>query len=259
VADAGGSPGGLRGEARRRRHALHHHDPGRRAALRRTEPGVQPRQIRAARLDERQHGDRSRLPALIREVIGAGFPKILLYLGGDGGGEAYRIAYTQLDLLRPNDDYRTTLYRYCVVLPGWDGVFYGWPLEQIQPWAAKFRAYVAGRHLGLHYSTGHIPLGEGGSDFKPGGRMQDFDLLVGEYDDNCTRTRRGRSSTGSRRTTCGRRISPRRRSGSPLLPERAVPRGRWGHFAMEFGEYEAVRCGQDFAAWSRTSTRTAPT
>lgn len=187
------------------------------------------------------------LPALIREVIAAGFSKILLYLGGDGGGDAYRIAYQQLDLLQANDDYRTTLYKYCVVLPGWDGVFYGWPLEQIEPWAAKFRAMWPDGYLGLHYSCGHIPLGEGGSDFKPGGRMRDFDLLVGEFDDQLHQ-----DSTWQ----ILNRLEPYyvRPADQPSGDDPArvyylgdpSPRGRWGHFAMEFGEYEAVRCGQNF-------------
>jgi hypothetical protein len=188
------------------------------------------------------------LPALIREVLAAGFSKILLYLGGDGGGDAYQIAYTQLDLLYANEDYATTLYRYCVVLPGWDGVFYGWPLERVQPWAAKFRLYWPDGYLGLHYSTGHIPLGEGGSDFKPGGRMQDFDLLVGEYDDQLHQ-----DSTWqilNRLEAHYQRPSDQPAGDDPdrrYYLNEPSPRGRWGHFAMEFGEYEAVRCGDNFA------------
>lgn len=188
-----------------------------------------------------------KLTDLIREVIGAGFPQILLYLGGDGGGDAYKIAYTQLDLLRANADYNSTLFQYCVVLPGWDGVFYGWPLEQVEPWAAKFRALWPTGTLGLHYSTGHIPLGEGGSDFKAGGRMQHFDLLVGEFDDNLHQD----STWQILNRLEAHYIRP---SDQPAAddPDRRYyltdpsPRGRWGHFAMEFGEYEAVRCGENF-------------
>lgn len=188
------------------------------------------------------------LPALIREVIAAGFPHVLLYLGGDSGGDAYKIAYTQLDLLWANEDYATVLWPYCVVLPGWDGVFYGWPLDQVEPWAAKFRLYWPDGYLGLHYSTGHIPLGEGGSDFQPGGRMQNFDLLVGEFDDNLHQD----STWQILNRLEAHYVRPPDQPADDDPDRRYYlstpsPRGRWGHFAMEFGEYEAVRCGQNFA------------
>lgn len=190
----------------------------------------------------------SRLCDLIREVILAGFPNVLLYLGGDGSGDAYKIAYTQVDLLSANLDFATTLYKYCIVLPGWDGVFYGWPLEKVQPWALKLRELWSDIVVGLHYSTGHIPLGEGGSDFLPGGRMENFDLLVGEYDDQLHQ-----DSTWQILNRLERDYA--RPSDQPAGddPDRVYylktpnPRGRWGHFAMEYGEYEAVRCGQNFA------------
>lgn len=188
------------------------------------------------------------LPALIREVIAAGFPQILLYLGGDGGGDAYTIAYTQVDLLHANEDFRENLYQFCVILPGWDGVFYGWPLEQVQPWSDKIRALWPDAVVGLHYSTGHIPLGEGGSDFQPGGRMANFDLLVGEFDDQVHQD----STWQILNRLEAHYVRP---SDQPAGddPDRVYylagssPRGPWGHFAMEYGEYEAVRCGTNFA------------
>lgn len=188
------------------------------------------------------------LPALIREVVGAGFPNVLLYLGGDGSGDAYKIAYQQVNLLQQNEDFRTTLYRYCTILPGWDGVFYGWPLEQVQPWANKIRSLWADAFVGLHYSTGHIPLGEGGSDFQPGGRMANFDLLVGEFDDQLHQDSTWQILNRLEENYLRPADQPAGDDPSRVYYlTGASPRGKWGHLAMEYGEYEAVRCGADFA------------
>lgn len=197
-------------------------------------------------------------PALLREVIQR-YPKgVLLYLGGDGATGA-PIAMKQLDLLYACNDYRTTLYKYCVVQPGWDGVFYGWPLTDIIAWGAKFRSLWSDGYAGLHYSTGHIPLGEGGDDYKPRiagqdmnvnpGRMQDFDLLLGEFDDQVHQ-----DSTWQILNRLERNY--KRPPDQPAVddPNRVYylgtpnPRGEWGHCVLEFGEYQAVRCQQNFAA-----------
>lgn len=73
---------------------------------------------------------------------------------------------------------------YGLTLPGYDGVFYGWEPEQIMAWGAKARALQPTCYLGLEHQPGRIPLGEGGDDYKPGGRMQDFDVVLGEFDGN---------------------------------------------------------------------------
>lgn len=192
------------------------------------------------------------LTDLIREVAAAGFPSILLYLGGDGDGDHYKAAFEQLELLHQCEDYRETLWKYCVVLPGWDGVFYGWPLEQVMNFGVRFRELFPQGHLGLHYSTGHIPVGEGGGDYLPRpqggdpqqnpGRMADYDLLLGEFDDNL------------HQDSCWQILNrleanyvrpPDQPAGDD--PNRAYylgvdnPRGPWGHCAMEYGLYEYVR------------------
>jgi hypothetical protein len=199
----------------------------------------------------------SKTTDLIREVIGNGFNRILLYLGGDGDGDHYKIAFKQLELLAANEDYRTTLYKYCIVIPGWDGVFYGWPLEQIMNFGIRFRQLFSDGHLGLHYSTGHIPVGEGGDDYKPRpagqdpqknpGRMADYDVLIGEYDNNLHQDSTwqilNRLEEDYRRPSDQPGVDDPNRVYYLSTPN---PRGRWGHCAMEYGEYEAVRCGEDF-------------
>jgi len=188
----------------------------------------------------------SRLTNLIREVISNGFNRILLFLGGDGP-ENTQIAFKQLNLLHANDDYRTTLYKYCVPIPGWDSVFYGWSLESIIQWGKLFRQLFPDGYLGLEHNTGHIPLGEGGQDFQPNGRLQDFDLILSEYDNNL------------HQDSCwqinGRLEKPYNRPSDqpinddpnpPYYLSVPNPRGKFYHLAFEFGEYEFVRgnCSQ---------------
>lgn len=188
-----------------------------------------------------------KFPALLREVI-ARYPKgVLLYLGGDGATGS-PIAMKQLDLLYACDDYRTTLYKYCVVMPGWDGVFYGWDPETVVTWGKKFRSLFPDGKAGLHYSTGHIPLGEGGGDYLPGGRMQDFDLMLGEFDNDLHKDSTWQILNRMERTYMRAADEPASDDPSRVyylnVPS---PRGEWGHCALEFGEYEAVRCGSDFS------------
>lgn len=67
------------------------------------------------------------------------------------------------------------------VRPGWDSVFYGWPVEAIMEWGRSARAINPDILLGLEFTPGHIPFGEGGDDYLPGGRMDDFDVVLGEF------------------------------------------------------------------------------
>jgi hypothetical protein len=69
---------------------------------------------------------------------------------------------------------------------GWDGVFYGWPDSVSNPvisdWAVSVRNVCPACRLGIEFNSGHIPLGEGGGDYQPGGRMNGFDIILAEYD-----------------------------------------------------------------------------
>ncbi len=200
----------------------------------------------------------SKFTDLLLEVIGAGFPGILLYLGGDGDGNNYKIAFTQLELLAQNTLFRTLLYKYCFIVPGWDGVFYGWPLEQIMLFGQRFRQLFPDGHLALHYSTGHIPVGEGGADYLPRnpgqsvlvnpGRMADYDLLIGEYDYNVhldsawqILNRMERDFTHPPDQPADDDPGRKYYLGTPNA------RGAWGHFVMEAGEYESVRVNMNDA------------
>lgn len=185
------------------------------------------------------------LPLLIRSTIGSGFNRIFLFLGGDGPNN-YPIADKQLDLLAQNNDYYHNLYKYCIIMPGWDSVFYGWePSGTIIPaWAAHFRSIWPTGYLGLEHGTGHIPLGEGGDDYKPGGRMRDFDIILSEYDQNLHQD--SCWQINGRLTHPYNRPSDQPSGDDPTPPfylSTPNARGMWGHCAFENGEYEFVHFG----------------
>ena len=185
-----------------------------------------------------------RFPALLKEVIANGFNSIALMLGGDGP-DNQPIAMRHLDLLHECPAYNDTLWRYCVPFPGYDGVFYGWePTTKITDFGAKFRTYWRQGHLGLWHGAGHIPLGEGGDDYLPGGRLQDFDLIASEYDndlhqDSCWQIngRMVREYIRPADQTPGDDPAP------PYYLREPNVRGPWGHWAIEYGEFEYVRSG----------------
>ena len=69
-----------------------------------------------------------------------------------------------------------------ILLPGWDGVFYVWDNDSIIQWSLNLRDIKPNVYLGLEFPAGKIPLGEGGADYQPGGRIvNNFDAVLGEY------------------------------------------------------------------------------
>lgn len=122
-----------------------------------------------------------RLADLVAEAARAGFNKQLLFLGGDDGQAGFPIAMAQLDtvhvLLRGSR--YGDLGGYVVVLPGWDGVFYGYTPEQVTEWGTKCRTLFL--YCGIEHQPGRIPVGEGGRDYLVGGRMRWVDLLLAEF------------------------------------------------------------------------------
>lgn len=120
------------------------------------------------------------LPALIDEVLANGlWPELVL--GGDDGEAGYALAKMQLPLIT------TALASYrkqMLVRGGWDGVFYGWTPEHIVAFGAQFRSLWPDGYLSIEMSEGHIPLGEGPTDWTPTGRMKDYDVLLTEFNPN---------------------------------------------------------------------------
>lgn len=81
------------------------------------------------------------------------------------------------------------IHPYIRFLPGYDGVFYGCETPdgqviEMPRFAAKFKDRWPDGVLGIEFNTGHLPFGEGDTDWQPGGRMQDFDMVFAEFDGN---------------------------------------------------------------------------
>ena len=183
----------------------------------------------------------------------------LVFLGGDGP-LGYPIAMQQLPLVM--NALRGSSYgdltKYVVVIPGWDSVFYGWEPahEKIPGFATAFRALCATCFLGIEHGTGHIPLGEGDSDWVRGGDMQGYDLLLSEFNDD--------QFDDTVWQAASRLLGPAYRPppDEPLADDPGVPfgatngrfylrdgteRGRFYTCAFEFGEYGYVRSQYDAA------------
>jgi hypothetical protein len=83
------------------------------------------------------------------------------------------------------------LTKYCVFVPGYDGVFYGWGIpgevpdqqpDRVVHFGQLFRQVLPDGYLGIEHSTGKIPVGEGGSDWNINGRMMVYDAVLSEFE-----------------------------------------------------------------------------
>lgn len=118
----------------------------------------------------------------IRECLSEGFTP-LCFLEGDDGENGYPIARAALaplvDLLGSAErDFNLEI----PILPGWDGVFYGYTPEHIAELGRYFRTLSPRGLLGIEHQPGRIPFGGGSGDWFPGGGMQTYDLLLHEFD-----------------------------------------------------------------------------
>ena len=83
------------------------------------------------------------------------------------------------------------LTKFILFVPGYDAVFYGWGIEgevpdqqpaRVTTFGKLFRNIIPDGYLGIEHSTGKIPVGESGSDWKFGARLDAYDTLLSEYD-----------------------------------------------------------------------------
>jgi len=74
------------------------------------------------------------------------------------------------------------LSAYGFMIPGYDGIFYGWPPDVIVLWAADARSINPDILLGIEHQPGKIPLGNGADDYRTTGLMSGFDVILGEFD-----------------------------------------------------------------------------
>ena len=63
----------------------------------------------------------------------------------------------------------------------WDGVFYGSSPEHIAEFGLTFRMAIPNGYLAIEHDPGHIPVGTGDQDYQPGGRMDAYDVVMGEF------------------------------------------------------------------------------
>jgi len=224
-----------------------------------------------------QHGAdfSNRLGDLVRlaeEAIAEGF-LIDLRLGGDGRskpknpdgsypyndpqGMTYGYEWLMDNFLSIYGAFQH-LAEFIVFVPGYDGVFYGWgedvdgidrQPERVQNFGTLFRSLCPNGVLGLEFSTGHIPLGEAIGDYEPGGRMQDFDVIYGEFNP-------WNYHEDSTWQIVGRMVSPYHRPNDQPADDDLNPpfylghpnaRGPWYFIAFEIITYEWVRGRVDAA------------
>jgi hypothetical protein len=154
------------------------------------------------------------LPELARRIVIMlqHFKAVLVFLAGDGIsakpnpdgsypyndptghtygyewlGQAFPHIGTYLAEGNPYGD----LTKYCVFVPGYDGVFYGWGIpgevpdqqpDRVVHFGQLFRQVLPDGYLAIEHSTGRIPVGEGGSDWAPNGRMMVYDAVLSEFE-----------------------------------------------------------------------------
>lgn len=87
---------------------------------------------------------------------------------------------------------RPDLTPYILFRPGWDACFYGWSIDfevpDLQPTRVRqfgelFRSLLPQGHLAIEHTPGNIPVGNGPSDYAPGGMMTTYDTVLSEFGD----------------------------------------------------------------------------
>jgi hypothetical protein len=150
--------------------------------------------------------DLDALRAVCFETIAAGF-FVDMPLAGDGlgsgpdyndpVGRTYGYQWLMANLARilaglqgDGTAARPDLTPYIIFRPGWDAVFYGWGIEgevpdrqpdRVRDFGALFRSLLPNGYLSIEHTPGHIPCGEGGSDYAPGGLMWAYDTILSEF------------------------------------------------------------------------------
>lgn len=195
-------------------------------------------------------GDLAAYAAIVREVIVAGFTPIMM-LGGDGQGAGpgynnavgWTYGYDWLYARLPSIVAALgELAQYCLFCPGWDGVFYGWSVDQLASFGRLFRSLLPVGHLAIEHDTGHIPCGGAGADYAPGGAMSAYDVILSEYDanihqDSCWQVNARLEKPYVRPADQPKGDDPT----PPFYLAAGTARGPYYHCAFEWCEYDWVR------------------
>lgn len=151
------------------------------------------------------------LPELLRRIqlmiTQGGMLGVLVFMAGDGRsvtgpdgsyvyndpqGHTYGFDWLMVNLKRILTAL-TPVKPYVVIVPGYDGVFYGWgaasgepPTPDLQPtrianFGKLFRSLWPDGYLALEHSGGNLPLGSGASDYITGGPLDPYDVILSEF------------------------------------------------------------------------------
>lgn len=198
--------------------------------------------------------DPQRFLELIEEIRLNGFQVGVVYNGdnADDPSDGFPNALRQLPILYnllKASKYRD-LNQDALMLRFWDGVFYGSAPENIVKFGTEFRKLSPEGYLGIEHNPGHIPIGEGGDDYKPGGRMDAYDVIFSEYNDISDDPNEGDDTVwqvNGRMVNGYKRPSDQPINDDPNPPFYLIPspRGERYHCAFEhgfhFGAYPWVR------------------
>lgn len=152
------------------------------------------------------------MPELARRIsiMLESFVSVAVFLGGDGlsakknpdgsypyndpVGHTYGYEWLMDNFPRIAQGLQTSAYgdltKYCLFSPGYDGVFYGWGYagevpdqqpDRVVNFGKLFRSVLPDGYLAIEHTPGKIPVGEGGSDWQTGGRMQTYDVILSEF------------------------------------------------------------------------------
>lgn len=152
------------------------------------------------------------LPELARRIaiMLESFVAVAVFCGGDGlslpknpdgsypyndpVGHTYGHEWLMDNLARLLTGLRESPYgdltKYIVVVPGFDGVFYGWGRpgevpdrqpDRVTAFGQLFRQLCPDGYLAIEHTPGHYPVGEGGSDWDANGRMATYDVILSEF------------------------------------------------------------------------------
>lgn len=118
---------------------------------------------------------------LVYEILYDGMVPVIVFDGdnGDSPVDGYPNALRQLPILVNllSDVNDKVLYARF-----WDGVFYGSSPENILNFGVSFRNLLPQGNLAIEFNPGHIPVGNGPSDYQPGGIMTYYDVIAGEFE-----------------------------------------------------------------------------
>ena len=177
---------------------------------------------------------------LVQEVRESGLIPIVAFDGDNadhvprGSANALRQLPLLVDLL--HDWHTDILYARL-----WDGVFYGSSPANIEAFGTAFRHLLPLGYLAIEHDPGHIPVGGGPTDYAPGGRMDAYDVIMGEF--------HSPPNDDATWQVLGRMIRPYHRppdqpvGDDPNPPFYLVdsPRGPRAYIVFEDDEYDWVR------------------